>query len=116
MLRTGGIYCANLPYIENVQSGLRPVIVIQNEAANKHAGFVHVVPLTARVDKADHMPTHVKLSPNETNGLSKDSVALVENIRTAPKKCIRECIGYLRTEELDKIAKAMKVQFPFLKG
>lgn len=116
MFKTGGVYSADLPYIENVQSGFRPVIIIQNDEANKHAGFVHVVPLTARTGKADHMPTHVHLIPNGTNGLSKDSVALVENIRTAPKKCIRECIGYLQPEELAGIAKAMRIQFPFLKG
>lgn len=110
----GNIYYADLPYLENVQSGKRPVIVTQNNTGNKHASFVHVIPLTTRVNKARHMPTHIILSPSDSNGLTKESVAIIENMRPVSKDRLGKHVGRLCSEELSRIGDAMRIQFPFM--
>lgn len=110
----GSIYIADLPYIKNVQSGKRPVIIAQNNDGNAHASFTYVIPLTSKTEKAKHLPTHVVLTPNEVNGLEKRSIALVENTRPAPKTCLTEFVGHLCSEEQAKIGDAMKIQFPMM--
>jgi mRNA interferase MazF len=112
--KAGHIYYATLPYEEHLQSGKRPVLIAQNNKGNAHASFVHVIPLTSRLAKANRLPTHTIIQPSETNGLERTSVALVENIRPVPKDCIGEHIGQLAGPDLANIGSAMRVQFPFL--
>lgn len=111
--KLGDICMANLPYSENVQSGLRPVIVAQNNMGNKHANLTYVIPLTSKIKKAN-MTTHVFIEPNEANGLSKNSVAIVENLRPLPKDCLLGRIGCLSLGDRKKVGDAMRVQFPFV--
>ena len=107
--QNGNVYLADLPYETNLQSGLRPVVVVQNNKGNKYGPSVHVVPLTGRTQKASHMPTHVVLFPNQKNGLKRDSVALAENLRPIPKDKIIFHIGALTDAEMGQIGDAVKL-------
>jgi len=106
---TGNVYWADLPYEEHLQSGLRPVVVLQNNKGNQYGPHVHVVPLTGQMHKAHILPTHVVLKPNKQNGLRKNSVALAENLRPIPKQNIMSHIGVLNDEELASIGQAVKL-------
>lgn len=106
---SGNVYMADLPYAQHLQSGKRPVVVMQNNMGNKHGPHVHVVPLTGQMHKADILPTHVVLTPNKRNGLKKNSVALAEDLRPIPKEHIMYRIGALNQQELDMIGEAVKL-------
>lgn len=106
---SGNVYWADLPYQEHLQSGLRPVVVMQNNKGNQYGPHVHVVPLTSQMHKAHILPTHVVITHNDHNGLKKDSIALAENLRPIPKKNIISHIGELSEDELDRIASAVKL-------
>ena len=106
---SGNVYMADLPYEEHLQSGKRPVVVMQNNKGNKHGPHVHVVPLTGQMHKADILPTHVVLSPNKKNGLKKCSVALAEDLRPIPKENIMFHIGALSESELTRVGQAVKL-------
>ena len=110
----GNIYYADLPFEKNLQSGRRPVIVVQNDDGNKNASFVHMIPLTSKVEKGRHIPTHVILTPTKENGLGGQSVALVENLRPVPKSCLKRHVGHLCSEEISELGKALRIQFPFM--
>lgn len=103
----GKIYYADLPYAENLQSGRRPVIVVQNEKGNKYGPLVHVVPLTTKIRKL-HMATHVLLKPSEENGLDHVSMTLAENLRPIPKELLREPIGTLNKDEHEVVKQAVR--------
>lgn len=105
----GNVYLADLPYEENLQSGVRPVVVTQNDAGNKHGPRVHIVPFTSKVNKARHLPTHVVIKPSRMNGLSKESIALAENLRPIPKANFICHLGELDNDECAKINHAVKL-------
>lgn len=105
----GEIYWAKLPYEKNVQSGRRPVVVWQNQAASRHSPTVHVVPLTRNVDKAGRQPTHVFIVPSKENGLKTGSVALGEDIRPIHKSCLLAKIGTLGDADCKNVMAALKV-------
>ena len=91
-IKRGEIYYADLsPVVGSEQGGVRPVLIIQNDVGNKYSPTVIVSAITSKIDKAK-IPTHIELKASEC-GLIKDSVVLLEQIRTIDKKRLKEKIG-----------------------
>ena len=109
-IKRGEIYYADLsPVIGSEQGGVRPVLIIQNDVGNKYSPTVIVAAVTSQINKAK-MPTHIELSANEY-GLSKDSVVLMEQIRTIDKKRLKEKIGHMDEELQYSIDEALRISF-----
>lgn len=103
-IRRGDIYHANLnPVVGSEQGGYRPVLVIQNNRGNKHSPTVVVAAITSR--PKHKMPTHVPLKGIE--GLEKDSVVLLEQLRTIDKKRLDDYVGTLDRQQMLKVEKAL---------
>ncbi len=106
-IRRGDIYFADLnPVVGSEQGGLRPCLVIQNEAGNRHSPTVIVAALTCRTSKAP-LPTHVFVS--EGSGLCRQSVVLTEQIRTIDRFRLRECVGKLDSKQMSVVDRALAV-------
>lgn len=104
-MKRGDIYYADLgEVVGSEQSGIRPVVVVQNNVGNKYSNTVIVLPITSRVKKK--LPTHVSISKNKY-GLEKDSIILVEQIRTLDKSRLKERIGRVDKKVLDEIKNAV---------
>lgn len=109
-VKRGEIYYADLsPVIGSEQGGIRPVLVVQNDVGNKYSPTVIAAAITSKINKAK-MPTHIELSANEY-GLNKDSVILLEQIRTIDKQRLREKIGKLDINMMGKVDKALFISF-----
>ncbi len=107
-IKRGDLYYADLsPVIGSEQGGVRPVIVIQNNIGNKYSPTIIVAAITSQINKAK-LPTHIEISANEY-GLSKDSVILLEQIRTIDKKRIREKIGCLDNNMMLKVDNGIQI-------
>lgn len=92
--RRGDIFYADLnPVMGSEQGGLRPVLIIQNDIGNKYSPTVIVAPITSQMNKAK-LPTHLKVDAGRF-GLAKDSVVLLEQIRTLDKSRLREKVGHM---------------------
>ena len=105
-IKRGELYYATLdPVIGSEQGGKRPVLILQNDIGNKHSPTVVVAAITSRLGKAK-LPTHVNLSSEK---LSKDSIVLLEQIRTIDKCRLVEYIGKATPEEMEFIEKALLV-------
>ncbi len=108
VVRRGDIFYADLsPVVGSEQGGVRPVLVVQNDIGNKYSPTVIVAAITSRINKAK-MPTHIEIK-GEEYGLSKDSVVLLEQIRTIDKKRLKEKIGHIDDSAIDKINEAVSV-------
>jgi mRNA interferase MazF len=104
----GGLYYADLsPAKGSEQGGLRPVLAIQNDIGNKHAPTTIIVPLTSQIKKP--LPTHCVITATDTSGLSEDSLALAEQIRTIDKSRIKTVIGRASDEEIAELDKALLI-------
>lgn len=102
------MYYADLsPVIGSEQGGVRPVLVIQNDIGNKYSPTIIVAAITSQINKAK-LPTHVEIRASEY-GLSKDSVVLLEQIRTIDKKRLREKIGRFNDEMMGKVDECLKI-------
>ncbi|MCI5703614.1 MAG: type II toxin-antitoxin system PemK/MazF family toxin [Pseudoflavonifractor sp.] len=109
-VRRGDIFYADLsPVVGSEQGGVRPVLIIQNDTGNRHSPTVIAAAITSQTGKA-RLPTHIELSAN-TYGLPKDSVILLEQIRTLDKKRLREYMGRLDEEQMQKVDGAIAVSF-----
>ncbi len=98
----GDIYYADLsPAVGSEQSGLRPVLIIQNDVGNKYSPTVIIAAITSQIQKAK-LPTHIELS-HSRYPLTKDSVVLLEQIRTLDKLRLRERIGSLDELAMQKV-------------
>src|SRR5699024_1531044 len=95
------------PVVGSEQGGIRPVLVIQNDVGNRYSPTVIVLAITGQVNKA-RLPTHVPVPAGNT-GLQKDSVILAEQIRTLDKRRLRERIGSLPPEIMEKVSEALRV-------
>lgn len=112
MIARGDLFSASLdPVVGSEQGGVRPVLVIQNDVGNRHSPTVIVLAITGQVNKA-RLPTHVPV-PAGGNGLQKDSVVLAEQIRTLDKRRLRERIGTLSPELMDKVGEAVRISLGF---
>jgi len=108
IIRRGDIFYADLrPVVGSEQGGIRPVLIVQNDMGNKHSPTVICVAITSKMNKAK-LPTHIELS-SQKYGLVKDSVILLEQIRTIDKSRLKEKICHLDKEVLKKIDRALLV-------
>lgn len=106
-IKRGDIYYANLsPVVGSEQGGVRPVLVVQNDVGNKYSPTVIVAAITSKINKAK-LPTHIELNAH-TYGLEKDSVILLEQIRTLDKARLLEKIGNAN-EKLNEIDYALAI-------
>lgn len=95
MIKRGELYYADLsPVVGSEQGGIRPVLVVQNDVGNKYSPTVIAAAVTSKIDKA-RLPTHIELSACEF-GLAKDSVVLLEQIRTLDKRRLKIASGSCR--------------------
>lgn len=109
-VKRGDIYYADLsPVIGSEQGGMRPVLIVQNDVGNKYSPTVIAAAITSRKFKAN-LPTHINVNADEC-GLPKDSVVLLEQIRTIDKQRLKEKMGNLPDNDMDKINKALSVSF-----
>lgn len=115
MVMRGELYSADLdPVVGSEQGGLRPVLIIQNNTGNRYSPTVIVLAVTSQLQKA-RLPTHVQI-PSAGHGLQRDSVVLAEQIRTLDKRRLRERIGLLRPEYMEKVGRALSVSLGLTEG
>jgi len=107
--KRGKIYLATLPIDGNQQTGLRPVIVTQNDKGCAHSTRIHVVPLSSQVGKARHLPTHVLIQPTAENGLSRPSIAVAESLMSIQKENLIREFGAVCPADYDRVAEAIRI-------
>ena len=109
-IKRGDIYYADLsPVVGSEQGGIRPVLIVQNDVGNKYSPTVIAAAITSRTDKS-RMPTHIDVHADEY-GLEKNSVILLEQIRTLDKKRLREKMGHLDENVMNRVNSAISVSF-----
>lgn len=109
-VKRGDIYYADLsPVVGSEQGGMRPVLIVQNDTGNRHSPTVIAAAITSQTEKA-RLPTHIELSAR-SYGLSRDSVILLEQIRTLDKSRLRERMGQLDAPTMDRVNNAIAVSF-----
>ena len=107
-IKRGYLYYADLsPVVGSEQGGVRPVLIIQNDIGNKYSPTVIVAAITSQINKAK-LPTHIEISAHEY-GLNKDSVILLEQIRSIDKKRLREKIGCLDKNMMLKVDNSLQI-------
>ncbi|MBR4283031.1 MAG: type II toxin-antitoxin system PemK/MazF family toxin [Clostridia bacterium] len=109
-IHRGEIYYADLsPVVGSEQGGVRPVLIVQNDVGNRHSPTVIAAAITSQSDKA-RLPTHIKVNAIGS-GLAKDSVVLLEQIRTLDKQRLKEKMGALDHYSMDRINRALSISF-----
>ena len=109
-IKRGDIYYADLsPVLGSEQGGLRPVLIVQNDVGNKYSPTVIAAAITSRISKTK-LPTHIDI-PGDDTGLAKDSVILLEQIRTIDKKRLKEKMGHLDENTMTSVNNAIQVSF-----
>ena len=109
-VRRGDIYFADLsPVVGSEQGGMRPVLIIQNDTGNRHSPTVIAAAITSQTGKA-RLPTHISLSAKSC-GLSRDSVILLEQVRTIDKSRLRERMGRLDEPMMSQVDGAIAASF-----
>lgn len=107
-IRRGDVFYADLsPVIGSEQGGVRPVLILQNDIGNKYSPTVIIAAITSQVEKAK-LPIHVELE-GETYGLERDSVILLEQIRTIDKRRPRERVTHLGTDIMARVNDALLI-------
>ena len=106
-IKRGDIYYADLsPVVGSEQSGIRPILIIQNDIGNKYSPTIIGVPITSKTKIS--MPTHIAIEGNKY-GLDKDSIILAEQIRTLDKSRLKEKVGRLDKKVLEQVKKAIEI-------
>ena len=109
-VKRGDIFYADLsPVVGSEQGGTRPVLIVQNDTGNRHSPTVIAAAITSQQSKAK-LPTHIPLHA-DTSGLSKDSVVLLEQVRTIDKQRLKEKMGELDKSTMYGINQALSVSF-----
>ena len=109
-VRRGDIYYADLsPVVGSEQGGMRPVLIVQNDVGNRYSPTVIAAAITSQVNKA-RLPTHIALGA-QSYGLTKNSVVLLEQIRTIDKQRLRERMGKLDNTLMGRVDNAIAVSF-----
>jgi len=109
-IKRGEIYYADLsPVVGSEQGGIRPVLIVQNDVGNRHSPTVIAAAITSRQEKAK-LPTHISLDAVSC-GLAKDSVVLLEQVRTLDKKRLKERMGELGSDDMHRVDSALSVSF-----
>ncbi|MDB4868711.1 MAG: type toxin-antitoxin system PemK/MazF family toxin [Cohnella sp.] len=108
IVKRGDVFYADLsPVVGSEQGGVRPVLVIQNDIGNRFSPTVIVAAITAQIQKAK-LPTHVEIEA-KTHGMEKDSVILLEQIRTIDKQRLTDKITHLDEETMRKVDEALQI-------
>ena len=109
-IKRGDIYYADLsPVVGSEQGGLRPVLIVQNDVGNRYSPTVIAAAITSKMSKAK-LPTHIDVC-GDSAGLAKDSVILLEQIRTIDKKRLKEKMGHLDQATMNHVNSAIEVSF-----
>lgn len=109
-IRRGDIYYADLsPVIGSEQGGVRPVLIVQNDIGNKYSPTVIAAAITSQKSKTE-LPTHIELDAVNT-GLQKDSIVLLEQVRTIDKHRLKEKMGKLDDQSMGKVNQAITISF-----
>ena len=112
--KRGDIFYADLsPVVGSEQGGLRPVLIIQNDIGNRYSPTVIAAAITSRMGKAK-LPTHIDVTGHTSavgGGLARDSVILLEQVRTIDKRRLREKMGHLDDSLMDRVNEAIAVSF-----
>ncbi len=109
-VRRGDIYYADLsPVVGSEQGGVRPVLIVQNDVGNKFSPTVIAAAITSQRDKTN-LPTHIEVDARDC-GLAKDSIVLLEQVRTIDKRRLREKMGALDDGSMGKVNEALSVSF-----
>ena len=109
-VKRGEIYYADLsPVVGSEQGGVRPVLIVQNDVGNKYSPTVIAAAIISQHEKSN-LPTHINLSA-ECCGLAKDSIVLLEQVRTIDKRRLKEKMGAIDTNAMNKVDKALSVSF-----
>lgn len=106
----GDIYYADLsPVVGSEQGGIRPVLIVQNNVGNKYSPTVIAAAITSQRDKTK-LPTHIQINANNT-GLAKDSIVLLEQVRTLDKRRLKERMGKLDESSMEQVNAALSISF-----
>ena len=109
-IKRGDIFYADLsPVVGSEQGGLRPVLIVQNDVGNKYSPTVIAAAITSQQTKSK-LPTHIKINASGC-GLAKDSIVLLEQVRTIDKQRLKEKMGTLDYQAMNGINKALSVSF-----
>ena len=109
-VKRGDIFYADLsPVVGSEQGGVRPVLIVQNDTGNRHSPTVIAAAITSQTGKA-RLPTHISVSPLSC-GLPKESIILLEQVRTLDKRRLREKMGRLDEDVMKKVDAAIAVSF-----
>lgn len=109
-VKRGDIFYADLsPVVGSEQGGLRPVLIVQNDVGNKYSPTVIAAAITSKTGKAN-LPTHIDIHASDV-GLAKDSVILLEQIRTIDKQRLKEKMGHLDDSVMNSVNSAIAVSF-----
>lgn len=110
IVKRGDVFYADLsPVIGSEQGGVRPVLVVQNDVGNKYSPTIIISAITSQINKAK-LPIHIEISATEF-GLNKDSVVLLEQIRTIDKRRLRDKIGHFDGELMEKVNQGLLISF-----
>ena len=113
VIKRGDIYYADLrPVIGSEQGGIRPVLIVQNDTGNRHSPTVIVAAITSKMNKAK-LPTHIEIDSNKYD-IVKDSVILLEQLRTIDKKRLKDKVCHLEGDILEKVNEALLVSLELL--
>ena len=114
-VKRGDIYYADLsPVVGSEQGGLRPVLIIQNDVGNKYSPTVIAAAITSRLGKT-RLPTHIDIYADQV-GLARDSVVLLEQVRTLDKRRLKEKMGHLDEGLMTEVNNAIAVSFGLGEG
>ena len=112
-VKRGDVFYADLsPVVGSEHGGIRPVLIIQNDVGNKFSPTIIAAAITSQINKAK-IPTHIEIKAGEV-GLNKDSVVLLEQLRTLDKRRLKEKIGNLSTSKMGLINNAILISLGFL--
>ncbi|MCH4057645.1 MAG: type II toxin-antitoxin system PemK/MazF family toxin [Lactobacillaceae bacterium] len=107
-IKRGDIYFADLsPVIGSEQGGMRPVLIVQNDVGNHYSPTVVIAAITAKITKPK-MPTHVGITPDQ-DGIERDSVILLEQVRTIDKQRLKERVSHLSAAKMTAVDQALAI-------
>lgn len=110
VVKRGDIFFADLsPVVGSEQGGIRPVLIVQNDVGNKYSPTIIAAAITSQINKAK-LPTHIEIGAEEY-GLTKDSVILLEQVRTIDKRRLKDKIGRLDDDLMQVVNKAISISF-----
>ena len=114
-VKRGEVFYADLsPVVGSEQGGIRPVLIVQNDIGNRHSPTVIAAAITSKHDRTN-LPTHIALKSGQC-GLTRDSVILLEQVRTLDKRRLRECTGRIEPDIQRQVDAALQVSFGLTSG